>query len=262
LIINVFLVVCYISTSIYILYLAIFLLNKTLLQNKHILINSIILFFTFFATISYFFIDAPLANYFHDNLANYLYKLFAIITEVGHFFGALVLGFVYLVYEKFYKKDNLFNIKAKAIALLKAFIISGIFVNVLKAIYGRARPIEFFNNNNYDFYPFQAFHLLKSFFITSTTDISTTVAHSGYSFSSFPSGHSITAFVIFSFLALAYSKHKILFIMFLFLGAIIAFSRVVLYQHFLSDVLMGGLLGFGFAYYFYNTLKLKSNKFS
>ena len=257
-----FLVCLLIFSSLYIVYGGIFLLNKQLLQNKHFLINSLIIFISSFATTSYFFIDAPLANYFHNTLPNYpyAYQTLFIITELGHFFGALVIACLYLVYRKLYLHTSLYDIKTQAIALLKALILSGIFVNILKVLYGRARPIELFNNNNYNFYPLhQAFSIIKPLFVTSTTDISSHIVNNSYSFSSFPSGHSITAFVVFSFLAFNFNslKYKILFFS---IGAIIALSRVILSQHFFSDVLIGSLLGFGFAYYFFHTLMHKKVK--
>jgi membrane-associated phospholipid phosphatase len=59
---------------------------------------------------------------------------------------------------------------------------------------------------------------------------------------SFPSGHSATAFSMMFLLAL-YTKQQFLGILFCFIAAIAAFSRVYLVQHFLFDVIVGSIIG-------------------
>jgi len=256
---SIIVVFLYMFTSMFCLYVFACIANKQLLQNKHKTIILYIFTFSFIASLSYFFVDKSLTYYFRSILAShhYIEQSVMIFTEIGHFYGTLIILCLYLLYERFYCNSSMDDIKAKAIAVLKALIFSGIFVNILKSIYGRARPIELFNNNNYDFYPLQAINLVESFFKTSTTDLSTSIIHSGYAFASFPSGHSISAFVIFGFLSFCYKKYRILFLSF---GGCVAFSRVILSQHFFSDVLIGALLGFGFAYYFFHTLENKKVK--
>jgi len=61
---------------------------------------------------------------------------------------------------------------------------------------------------------------------------------------SFPSGHSITIFVVATYIAFRYFPNKAgaqLFI--LFVAGLVAFSRVYLSQHFLHDTLAGGFIG-------------------
>ena len=62
---------------------------------------------------------------------------------------------------------------------------------------------------------------------------------------SFPSGHTITAFSVAVALTFFYPS---LGIGLFFCAASIAVSRILLGMHFLSDVLAGGLLGFGLGY--------------
>ncbi len=61
-------------------------------------------------------------------------------------------------------------------------------------------------------------------------------------YTSFPSGHSMSGFAIFTFLALCI-PNRIVKILFLIMASFIAFSRVVITQHFLEDILVGALLG-------------------
>lgn len=63
-----------------------------------------------------------------------------------------------------------------------------------------------------------------------------------YSFNSFPSGHSTTAFTMFFCLALI-SKNKTIKFVMLFCALLVGFSRVYLSQHFLNDVYAGSLIG-------------------
>lgn len=59
---------------------------------------------------------------------------------------------------------------------------------------------------------------------------------------SFPSGHSASAFSLFSFLAIAFRKKR--WGMFLFLVALVAaYSRIYLAQHFFNDVYVGSIIG-------------------
>ena len=59
---------------------------------------------------------------------------------------------------------------------------------------------------------------------------------------SFPSGHTMGAFAIFTYLALSI-KSKILKLVLLLIAIAAGFSRIYLIQHFLQDVVFGALIG-------------------
>jgi len=63
-----------------------------------------------------------------------------------------------------------------------------------------------------------------------------------YSYNSFPSGHTTTAFATFFCFAIMAKNQFIKFLMFCF-ALLIGFSRVYLSQHFLSDVMAGSAVG-------------------
>lgn len=63
-----------------------------------------------------------------------------------------------------------------------------------------------------------------------------------HSYQSFPSGHTGTAFNLFFMLALL-SKGNSLKLFFLFVAAIVGYSRVYLSQHFVIDILAGSFIG-------------------
>ena len=61
---------------------------------------------------------------------------------------------------------------------------------------------------------------------------------------SFPSGHTIGAFALYTVLAMIFAERRPRFgILFALLGASVGISRIFLVQHFLADVLFGALLG-------------------
>jgi len=68
---------------------------------------------------------------------------------------------------------------------------------------------------------------------------------------SFPSGHTMSAFALFTFLALCYSGKKLLDLLFLGMATIVAVSRIYLVQHFLQDVIFGAVLGLGLGVLWY-----------
>jgi len=74
---------------------------------------------------------------------------------------------------------------------------------------------------------------------------------------SFPSGHSMTAFVIFGLIAFISDREPVK-ISALLVSFIISYSRVYLSQHFLVDILAGSFLGMItilFFYWYFHTLK-------
>lgn len=60
---------------------------------------------------------------------------------------------------------------------------------------------------------------------------------------SFPSGHSTTAFAMFTFLGLLIAKPNWLKAIFMLMAVVTGLSRMYLGQHFLEDVVAGGALG-------------------
>jgi membrane-associated phospholipid phosphatase len=59
---------------------------------------------------------------------------------------------------------------------------------------------------------------------------------------SFPSGHTSTAFAIFTILAIAYPKKGVPFLGAIF-AVLVGISRIYLGQHYLSDVVTGAIIG-------------------
>jgi membrane-associated phospholipid phosphatase len=79
-------------------------------------------------------------------------------------------------------------------------------------------------------------------FITDSSLIHFTDGVTVHGFNSFPSGHTATAFSIALWLSYI-SGNKYLSLLYLFLAALVGYSRVYLAQHFLEDVVAGSLIG-------------------
>lgn len=80
-----------------------------------------------------------------------------------------------------------------------------------------------------------------------------------YLHNSMPSGHTATAFCVFTGFALM-AKNKVSGFLFLIIAALTGFSRIYLSQHFLDDVFIGSLIGVFFAliiFYFFEKSKGK-----
>lgn len=113
--------------------------------------------------------------------------------------------------------------RARWLSLASGFVFvsvasSGLLVNLLKYLFGRARFNALMLHGEYGFYFFET----------------------GYDFSSFPSGHANTAIALAIALSCLWPRVRRLFLL---AGVLLALSRVVVTAHYLSDALAGGLLG-------------------
>ncbi len=163
---------------------------------------------------SYFWVDLPVADYFHGLGESLLYETFKTVTVLGESQWYLVAG---LLVWAFFRKSRPREASA-GLFLFTSVAASGIIANVMKSLLGRARPRLHFNANVYGFDPFQI----------------------EYARLSFPSGHAATALGAATVLAILFPRFRPLFLL---AGLTVAVSRVVLTQHYVSDIMAGSLLG-------------------
>ncbi|MEM9886204.1 MAG: phosphatase PAP2 family protein [Bacteroidota bacterium] len=69
--------------------------------------------------------------------------------------------------------------------------------------------------------------------------------------SSFPSGHTMSAFAIYFFLSLIFPQKKYLGLLFFLLALLVGLSRIYLVQHFFQDIYLGAIMGVALAFLFY-----------
>lgn len=133
--------------------------------------------------------------------------------------GIFAIGLCIFLY---YRKQ-----KKLAVTILIAFLSSGLFTQLLKNVIYAPRPRIYFEASQYLF-------RLDSF------------GNSGGGSSSFPSGHTTSAFALATVLAVHFKKNYPA-ILLLCAAALVGYSRIYLAQHFPVDVVVGAFIGTAFA---------------
>ena len=154
---------------------------------------------------------------------SYLKKFFIRITELGDSLWYFSIVFFVFLLSFVCEKTKLIAIKKsqylKNICLFSFFYLAlvGLITQILKHIIGRPRP----NHTNFD---------VGASFNFFSTDAS---------FHSFPSGHSSTIFAVAIILSLLVPRLRIFFLL---MAIVVAFSRVVVGAHFITDIVAGGVV--------------------
>ena len=148
-------------------------------------------------------------NSYHPFLLN---VFFINYTFVGDGIFALCLIAAILFY---YKR------KQQGLALLYSFLISGIAVQIIKNLTNAPRPKLFFEAGQY-------LHFIDGVSLANN--------------SSFPSGHTATAFAIATVMVVM-MKDKSWQLLILIATVLVGYSRIYLAQHFLLDVMIGAMIG-------------------
>lgn len=169
--------------------------------------------------------DLGLIKWIQNNLRNPFFDyLFYIITQLGDMYA-----FILIVVVIYWLIDKKFAYK-----FLFAFIGSAAVNNVFKVIFKRPRP---FTHEG-----------VESVFTKSRSY-------------SFPSGHSQAIGVTFYSLKKEYGRrHRIINYILFTLVILVPFSRMYLGQHFLTDVVVGTIIGIVFAYLMFKLFDLMKDK--
>lgn len=177
--------------------------------------------------------DIPAALWFHSLEKNWLYEIFGKITLFGDSLSYLVGGLLLFI---LFRNKNLYRAYS-GLYLFITVAVSGLTADLVKFITGRARPTLYFSEYLFGF----------GFF------------HTEHSWTSFPSGHSATALSVATLFALLYPRWRRVSY---FAGSLVAFSRIFLAQHYISDVIAGSFLGIVSSFFFYKYyFKLKRDAF-
>ena len=166
------------------------------------------------STIGYLTFDLPLFEYFYQLKGSSIHDSFVHLTDLGKSTWYIILSLlVYIIW-----RINKPQLAQAGLFILSTTILSGILVNIVKVIFGRARPRLYIEEDLYGFFWFKLDVLYRSF----------------------PSGHATTAMGVWLAFALLFPRYRFLLIL---IGGTIALSRVIIGEHYLSDVLVGGWLG-------------------
>lgn len=173
-------------------------------------------------------LDQTLAAYFAQVSADDIRAFFRQITDIGlsEYYFLIALGtwaFAAWIAPRleFFKKipERVDFARRWGLNFFVALIVSGILIHIIKFCVGRQRPHK---SPIYDPYVF---------------DPITTHWH----WHSFASGHSQVMLTAATMMAVALPRFRWFFLSF---AVLICFSRVVVLDHFLSDTIMGGAVGY------------------
>lgn len=191
----------------------------------------LLIFFVTAVILSYLYIDQPIAWFFHaQNLDayNYILKHITNLALSGFYLVSLLL---LAVIFKFVYRNKIWEERAWFLWL--CVVIPSSITLILKVIFGRARPELLIHSNIYGFLGFQ----------------------NQAQFWSFPSGHTTTIMGLSFGLAFLFPRYKYGFVL---AGLLIAFTRVILLRHYLSDILIATYLAFFEVALLYYFLKSKN----
>ncbi len=163
-----------------------------------------------------------LVLYFNESRSEIGKSVMTIITQFGEepMYALFFIVFLFLSFRY-------------AIMVPIVGIVVTIFSYGLKSFFKHPRPKVFYQE------------LIQKGELTLIEDI-----HTIGGLTSFPSGHTMSAFCLFGFVAFVssnYVKKGFWQFLFLMLAVLVAFSRVYLFQHFLKDVTLGAFLGIALA---------------
>ena len=183
------------------------------------------LFFTILLSVFCFCVNKSdgflLINHFHNGLLDNFFMMF---TQLGNGLFAIGIMLFLLIRKKI----------GWTLQIGVSFLVSGLVVQLMKHFLPSPRP--------------------KMYFGSSTIHCILGVTRTGYS--SFPSGHTATIFMLTTLLAIYFPGRKSGWF-FLGIAVLTGFSRVYLSQHFPVDVLAGSLVGVLVSMVFYQLIPLK-----
>ena len=198
---------------------------------------------------SYFFLDRSVAKYFLANIPAYEHigDTISILGESHWYLGSGLLGFLFF---KYYKKNKLYE--QRFLFLLYINLFSGIISLLLKWIFSRIRPWGL--RPGHDEYGFLAFSNWDMSFIEKMKYHIMTLAESPTTYSSFPSGHTTTIFAVMTYLSILFPRYIYLWFS---LAVVMASSRILANDHFISDLLAGASVGTVATLFLYSKMKDK-----
>jgi lipid A 4'-phosphatase len=175
-------------------------------------------------TVSIAVVDRPAAEFFHAQ-SDTLHAIFRFITQfgvsTGWLIGAALLWLGLLIARRRPRfvalADRLYAYSILPLFVFLSIAVPGIAVNILKTIFGRARPKLLFASDAYFF----SWGGLRS------------------DYWSFPSGHTACAVSVAAALSVIWPRGRPFFIGF---AILIAASRIIVTAHFVSDVIMAAFV--------------------
>ena len=185
---------------------------------------------------SFLFVDKPIALYFHSLHLSEHCPWLNVLTKLGVWAVYLVALFLLALFFRYVIRRKV--AEERTWFLWICMLFASLCCIVLKTTLGRARPELLFDEQLYGFFGF----------------------HTSSSYWSFPSGHTTTIMTLAFGLCALFPRYWYAFIS---AGFLVASSRILLTEHYLSDVLASSylaLLEVGIVVYWLRSKKVLSGK--
>ncbi|MEL7119414.1 MAG: phosphatase PAP2 family protein [Bacteroidota bacterium] len=153
--------------------------------------------------------------YFSKTRTEFMNGLFAVFTRLGE-------ALVYVLFAVLF----LWVAYRKSIGVLLLGVTVTLVSFITKAIFAHPRPLAYFRELGME---------------AQLTFVPGVDVHTGAT--SFPSGHTMSGFALYSFIAFILGKKGGLGLVAVFFATMVGISRVYLVQHFLKDIFLGAILG-------------------
>jgi membrane-associated phospholipid phosphatase len=166
--------------------------------------------------ISYFYADQQTTQWCHHHLTQSEKEVFLFITQFGDSTFYLIGFPILALFFHYYWKSSIWT--NRFLFLFSAIAVSGILADIIKVIAGRFRPSELLSHGMYGF---DFFHIDRAL-------------------TSFPSGHTATAFALATSISYMWPKFTLPAWIF---AITVGISRIAITAHYPSDVIGGALTG-------------------
>lgn len=168
-----------------------------------------------FTALSFFYFDKPVAYFFKHLELGKKMPVFNWATHLGVNFIYIVTFFILFLFFRYVRRNKLAEIRS--LFLWLCVLVPSLICSVFKVFLGRARPELLFENQLYGFYGM----------------------HFKHEFWSFPSGHTTTIMGLVFGLCIVFPRYMYGFLL---TGVLLISTRVLLTNHFLSDVMVTSFL--------------------
>ncbi|MCT7378090.1 phosphatase PAP2 family protein [Chelativorans salis] len=160
-------------------------------------------------------VDRPVALFFASQRDTMFVQVAWFLTDFGKAYWFIIPAAVAFVLSRFVLRNPLYA--SQALFVLLSVAVTGIVVDIIKIVFGRARPNLLLNHDIYQFFFFRF----------------------GRDYNSFPSGHTACAMAAGVALALIFPKYRSLA---LAGGITLACTRFVTTAHYISDVVASSMI--------------------
>ncbi len=177
----------------------------------------VIVSYALLMVLSFLYLDKPIATFCYKLDLGYFQHILQTVTHLGKAKPAIGILFILAIAFRYLWKHRAWEVRAWFLWLCT--LVPSVIVLGLKILFGRSRPEMFFNQGEYGFQwlQFERLHW------------------------SFPSGHTATVMGFVFGLCIVWPRYRYLFLLF---GFLVMMSRIVLFQHYFSDVAVSLYLTF------------------